>query len=394
MIRKTLVGVAVVIISLFFVVGSSVAAEYMTKCKNDGDCPEGYICSILPYNRAGTCLEEPKPKEIIHIYTGGFESKLTRDTVNKFLNMPIPFKDDNLIKAINKELGKPADSNITVEECMALETLNTGPFQIQMPDEVKVKDLYGLQFCSNLKKLFLSYNLVEDLSPIAGLTKLQNVSFRHNKVKSLEPIKNLINLQELRVDGNNIESIDPSTFANIPLDVLFIAHNPLKSVAFLSVLPNELTSFSLSRGELYNSVFEFLVTDILSSDITVLELYDFDMSQNMDIISGYENLRRLKLINATLEDISEIAGLTDLGYLDLDHNSISDLSPLMYLTKLRTLFLLNNQIDSIASLVEKAQEGLFPNWAFINVKFNPLIQDSDFDWHVETLESLGLKINY
>jgi len=373
---------------MFVLSGQSYASDNMTKCKNDGDCPEGYICNILPYNRAGTCLEEPKPKETIPIYTGILGPRLNFDL---FLSMPIPFKDDNLKKAINKELGDPASSDITVEECMGLEKLFFPGYDL--PDDEKIEDLSGIQFCFNLTHITLPYQKIDDISPIANLKKLEAIFFSDNNIESLNPIKKLSNLKELSVSKNKIELINPPLFASLPLVSLHIDKNPLKNCHFMDSLQTHLEFFSISKGDLDDSVLTDHIWDKLSPSIGALGLDGFDLSNKLGIIAGFTDLYSLRLINAGISDISDLSSLENLVFLDLSMNYISDLLPLMHLEKIQSMYLMNNEVSSIAALVAKAQGGHFSNGSAVFLHNNP-ISDNAFDWHVEILESFGIGVHY
>ena len=69
--------------------------------------------------------------------------------------------DPNLRAAIAESLGKSPNAPITAEEMARLERLDVPNRGIQ--------DLTGLQFATNLSRLYLEDNQISDLSPIAGL---------------------------------------------------------------------------------------------------------------------------------------------------------------------------------------------------------------------------------
>jgi Leucine-rich repeat (LRR) protein len=60
--------------------------------------------------------------------------------------------------------------------------------------------------------LDLSHNLLDDLTPLTGLSQLQKLLLTSNRIKSLDPIVNLANLEWLVVNGNLL-----NTFENIAL---------------------------------------------------------------------------------------------------------------------------------------------------------------------------------
>ena len=81
----------------------------------------------------------------------------------------VQIPDPNLRATITEALGKSPNAPITVQEMEGLERLAARNRDIQ--------DLTGLQFATNLNRLFLNDNQISDLSPIAGLINLEDLAF-------------------------------------------------------------------------------------------------------------------------------------------------------------------------------------------------------------------------
>ena len=100
--------------------------------------------------------------------------------------------DPNLRAAIAEVLGKSPNAPITVEEMerieRRLEVQNRG-----------IQDLTGLQFATNLDRLYLRDNQISDISPLAGLINLQRLGLEDNPVFDLSPLRGLNNLTQLVV---------------------------------------------------------------------------------------------------------------------------------------------------------------------------------------------------
>lgn len=81
--------------------------------------------------------------------------------------------------------------------------------------------------------------------------------------------------------------------------------------------------------------------------------FKFAVTRGMKSIKGLEyakNLKKLKLNENEISDISPLKNLTKLEYLEIQRNRIVDVNPLKNLINLKFLKLYNNLIEDIASL--------------------------------------------
>lgn len=81
--------------------------------------------------------------------------------------------------------------------------------------------------------------------------------------------------------------------------------------------------------------------------------FKFAVTRGMKSIKGLEyakNLKKLKLNENEISDISPLKNLTKLEYLEIQRNRIVDINPLKNLTNLKFLKLYNNLIEDIAPL--------------------------------------------
>lgn len=125
----------------------------------------------------------------------------------------VEFFDKELENALNERLGQAPGSNITKGQLQKLTSLDL--------KKESIKNLYGLENCTNLKKLDVSHNDIRDLSPIANLSKLEelNISYNLYASYSLEerwyfgcvyasPLRNLKNLKVLEAKDAALNNID------------------------------------------------------------------------------------------------------------------------------------------------------------------------------------------
>ncbi len=271
--------------------------------------------------------------------------------------------DPNLRAAIAEALGKnnTAIVSITVEEMTTLTTLRASNRDI--------KDLTGIEHAINLEEIWIVNNpisdlsplaelknlirleawntSIEDLSPLAGLTKLRNLVLASNPISDLSPLASLTNLEILSIYG--IETVDLSPLAG------------LTNLIRLQIANNERLSDLSPLASLIN--LEWLDChgcDSLSdlsplAALTKLEYLNLNHTRRVSDyslapLSGLTGLRRLRLDENRISDVSPLSGLINLVRLDLPRNEIVDLSPLSGLTRLTELYLNVNRISDVSPL--------------------------------------------
>jgi len=245
----------------------------------------------------------------------------------------ITFDDAKLKEAVHEELEIPRDQEITSEDLKDLTVLDVPGWGVPKV----VKDLSGLEYCSNLEELDLSGNSIVDISPLASLTNLQRLGLVGNEIADISPLASLTNLQNLVLTRNSITDI-----------------SPLASLTNLQGLVLAVNS----------------ITDISP-------------------LASLTNLDALGLTNNSIADISPLASLTNLKELSLDNNSIVDISPLASLTKLQGLDLGSNSIVDISPLM--ANSGLSEGDT-IYISDNPL-SDTSLNEYIPQLEGRGVEVN-
>ena len=242
--------------------------------------------------------------------------------------------DPNLRAAIAEALGKNPNAPITAEEMERLKELD-------VPDR-GIQDLTGLQFATNLSRLYLKDNQISHLSPLAGLINLRYLSLRGNPVSDLSPLRGLTNLTRLYFEYTQVSDISPLR-GLVNLNHLSFHHTLVSD-------PSPLAGLINLKG------LDFNITNI--SDVSVvaglvnLEFVAFPAS-NMDDLSPVEGLTNLKHIFSwgnPLTDVSALARLTKLERIDICGADLSDLTPLASLTGLKELYLADNEISNISPL--------------------------------------------
>lgn len=121
-------------------------------------------------------------------------------------DLSVHFADSNLEAAVRCALGGLSEPiypwNLTPIVSLPAKDLGC-------PDIKGVKDLSGIQYCTNLAALSLSGNDLIDISPLRGLSRLVNLYLRDNSISDISALEGLTGLQQLELQENRIRDISP-----------------------------------------------------------------------------------------------------------------------------------------------------------------------------------------
>ena len=250
-----------------------------------------------------------------------------------FVHIP----DTNLRAAIAEALGKSPNAPITAEEMERVTELN-----VQNKGNQGIRDLTGLQFATNLRKINFSDNEISDLSPLASLINLRELWLHDNPLLDISPVRGLTNLTHLEVDTNELSDISPvrglTNLVYLELDHTLVADiSPVRQL------------INLTELEFHNT----LVSD-LSPVAGLINLTNLDVTNNnvsdLSPLAGLINLTNLDVANNNISDLAPIAGLINLGSLEFSGSNVSDLSPLAGLVNLQRIRSWGHSISDISPL--------------------------------------------
>lgn len=204
-----------------------------------------------------------------------------------------PFADANLETAVRAMLFDKKDpSTMLTDEDLRkvfiLEAKGKG-----------IKDLSGLDKCTNLQLINLANNEVADVTPLKGLTNLQSLDLSKNKIADIAPLAGLAGMQYLELSGNQLAALPPLD-AMTKLSALYLAENKLTDLAPLAKL-TKLSSLDLAKNQI----------------------------TNLAPLAEIKRLSLLKLSDNQLENLNGIGAFTQLSMLFLERNKITDLQPLV-----------------------------------------------------------------
>ena len=209
-----------------------------------------------------------------------------------------------------------------------------------------IKDLTGMEKCTNLLQLNLAKNEITNVAPLKDIKNLQSLDLSNNKIADVTSLGNVAALQFLELSDNQIASVQPLATLS-KLSALYIAGNKIADVAPLAKL-ERLSSLDLARNQVV--------------------------------------------------DLKPLTNVGVLSLLKLSGNQIADISPLARPLSLRMLLLENNKLTDLAPFVAAVKadadgEKRFAPFLRLYLTGNPL-GDAAKTAQFEALKAAGVKIDF
>jgi len=315
-------------------------------------------------NSSVICILNFIPGDSLGIYN--YELQLSsNDPVSPLITVPLEYvvtspiayiPDVNFRMAINEALGQPSEYQPTIAD---LNGLNGTLYAY----ERNITSIEGAQYLTNIQDIQLSWNQINNISPLAGLTNLQGIYIYSNHINNISPLAGLYNLKCLHLGYNSISDISPLS-GLINLESLTLTGNLISNLIPLSQL--------IHLNELFIGV-TYRINDLSPlAALTNLKRLGLWANQICDIspLAGLNNLIELDISYNQIININSLTGMINLEHIQLEYNNINDLTSLTNLNKLQVIVAYNNQISDISPL-----EGL-TNLRYLDLGGNPISYES------------------
>ena len=288
------------------------------------------LCLCLLVAGCTTQVQEPQPEP-----ASGTDNELPPFSGEMVIlkepsvNYEVVFPDPNLELAIRDATGK-LDGTLYATDVAPITKLHA-PLK-------GIRDLTGIEQCINLGEIVLSSNEITDLSPLADLTgrlirayddgKLVReytelrIFLPNNNITKIPDLSKLASVTEVIIDlsYNKIEDISP--LAELPnIVALWLFCNRISDISPLKGLPH------IGGLNLWNNSISDISPLKGLTELAILNLEDNEV-EDVSPLADLTNLDLLILRHNKITDVSPLAGLTRLSYLDLSYNQITDASPL------------------------------------------------------------------
>lgn len=334
-----------------------------------------------------------------------FPDKNLDSLIRGFVNKPNGDILASDLKAITQLRG--SNQNIKnlegLQYCTELTSLDLQSNQISNIDALKplvnlsflnldrnqnISDISALKELKNLKELFLCENKISDISPLASMTQLDFLRLNNNKINTITALKNLTNLNWLILNSNEVSDVSPLK-GLVKLKNLEICYNKIDSISDLASLPG-LEFLWLESNRITDASIISKLTNLKSLWIG---------SNKICSINGFGNLKELTQLKLDCNDISnidELASCTKISDLNISLNSIDDITALKYMKNLDILYANDNMIADITPIANILKEGAFNQKGeirlennYLNISDDPITMD-----FIKTASNIHVKISY
>jgi len=281
-------------------------------------------------------------------------------------------------------------------------------------DNAGIRDLTGLEYCSQLSTLSLKGNAIRSVAPLGALPELAALSLENNQICDLSPLAANLNLNGtdlLYVDGNPLSvtscalSISTMVGRGVTVEAGSACDTPVPDCPLPANIPDPALDAVLRNalgnpaGPLYSDELASLTNNLFASYAGIVDLTGIEFCTNVSILelegnpinslaplTGLTNLEVLYLSQTGVTDLSSVSTLTGLKQLFIDSNGITTLPNLDNLVQLTNLTAANNQISDLSPL-----EG-GTSLIALTLSNNQIADLSPLD-ELSNLESLGLSDN-
>ena len=237
------------------------------------------------------------------------------------------FEIDNVFVGLEK-IAKGGNIKVSTEAEGVTVTLESGKLNFSLTDKAMENIKEGL-------KLTVKFKFENEMDYENNPTVL------NLNVNLVKPDKKYVEIEDAKL----LKVINKNLGKN-RADNQKVTVEEMESLTELSIFLKEDGSADFSESAKYS---------ILGKPTSLKGTKDFKfaVTRGMKSIKGLEyakNLKKLKLNENEISDISPLKNLTKLEYLEIQRNRIVDVNPLKNLTNLKFLKLYNNLIEDIAPL--------------------------------------------
>lgn len=359
----------------------------------------------------GLSLQEPTVVGFVKEGIYKFTLKISCESGNVYtddIEVTVKPRQESLIEDVNLEIRVRysidyKEGPLTADKLQQVDSLWYPNFGFKN----RIKNLKGLEYCTELTCLALPRERIQSLQPLSNLTKMEFLDLNQNyTIEDISPIYNLVNLKTLILYSNPIKDIS-GLGKLIKLKELYLMYTPVTDLSALTNLVNlEILYLSgVGEGVVFNSIEPLKnltklrhlhltgggVSDIRPlENLTELVLLDVNFNNLTEIsaVSKMKKLIRLSIAGNRIVDISGIRNLENLDYLNAMDNKIKDISELQYLSKIHLIGLDANKIEDISPLVKNPYLG---KGVYVFISGNPLNEKS-INEYIPALIARGVNV--
>lgn len=173
-------------------------------------------------------------------------------------------------------------------------------------------------------------NLVDDL-----VIDFYDYEYHITTPMDLNVLSDFHNLESLRLNFVYVSETDNKYFTYLPLKKLIFNNSIVEEISFIDNYLLDTLGIIKSKISDYNFV---------SKQLHLKRLYLIDITlENLDFLNNLNELQYLSLTSSKIDDISALSNLNSLDTIDIDDSNIVDFSFLKYLPNLKCVSISGSQ---------------------------------------------------
>ncbi|MBQ8894303.1 MAG: leucine-rich repeat domain-containing protein [Clostridia bacterium] len=259
-------------------------------------------------------------------------------------NEYIEFADAKVEKMVRAALDRPS-GRIYAAQLLSVTDLASDGI------EGSIRSLKDLEYMPSLQALWINNELlIEDYSPLAGLTELKILSLSGCALsdQDLQSINGLTQLTELSLDNNHLTTLQPLSALH-DLEFLSVCSNDLESTSVFPEFP-KLKWLYLSSNNLMNVDGLSELSELLTLDVS------YNFISDLSPLTGLKKLTDLYLKDNTPKNIKKLSALPALTHLDISGCGLASLSVVNDFKALQSLAANDNEISSLSTFKLQVHE--------------------------------------
>lgn len=297
--------------------------------------------------------------QVLILYQNPIESLLPLAALTSLLHLDLGFTGLHQLAVISAVL----ESNFLLQQ-LYLQNIVGPDYAALMPFLVALTALQILDLSHNDivnvaplavlsgLHLYLAFNLITDISPIAGMALLGLNLEGNTGLINIAPIAAMTTLLYLNLSQTGVQ--DTSALMNlVNLQRLYIAYVSLSFIDYLAMIVSAATNLEeldVSGISVAGGNLPLLLGAISErSSLTYLKMSGLGLT-SIAFLSALLNLTVLDISSNEITDLSPLQNLILLKYLWISYNPIATLAPLQFLTALQYLYMFGVPIDSLSHL--------------------------------------------
>lgn len=214
------------------------------------------------------------------------------------------------------------------------------------------------------KKEFTSeeLNLVDDL-----VIDFYDYEYHITTPMDLNVLVDFHNLESLRLNFVYVSESDNKYFTYLPLKKLIFNNSIVEEISFMDNYLLDTLGIIKSRISDYSFV---------SKQLHLKKLYLIDITlENLEFLNDLNELEYLSLTSSKIDDVSALNSLNNLNTIDLDDSNIIDFSFLKYMSNLKCISISGSQFRNNKSLFKE----LVHNGVKVTNRHSFIYTKEDFD---------------